>query len=72
MYLKSNRQMKINNLPSIQTSTEFDAPLPDDSSESNSDIDDIEELRLFEAKIELYPTRQRGILLLLFETFNMG
>ena len=53
MYLKSKRQMKINNLPGIQTSTEIDAPIPDDSSESESDIDEIEELGLFEAELEL-------------------
>ena len=53
--------MKIYNLPDIQTSIEIDAPLPDDPSESDSDIDEIEELSL-----------QHGILLLLFETFNMG
>ena len=34
MYLTSKRQMKINNLPGIQTSTEIDAPLLDDSLES--------------------------------------
>ena len=54
MYLISNRQMIINNLPCIQTSTEIDAPLPDDSSESDCDIDEIEELSLFEAELELY------------------
>ena len=54
MYLKSKRRMKINNLPGIQTSTEIDAPLPDDSSESDSDIDEIEELGLFETEFELY------------------
>ena len=54
MYLKSKRRMKINNLPGIQTSTEIDAPLPDNSSESDSDIDEIEELGLFETELELY------------------
>ena len=54
MYLKSKRRMKINNLPGIQTSTEIDAPLPDDSSESDSEIDEIEELGLFVAGLELY------------------
>ena len=53
MYLKSKRRMKINNLPGIQTSTEFNAPFPDNSSESDSDIDEIEELGLFEAELEL-------------------
>ena len=72
MYLKSKRRMKLNNLPGIQTSIEIDAPLPDDSSESDSDIDEIEELSLFEAELELYYSRQRGILLLLFETLHMG
>ena len=51
--LKLKRRVKINNLPGIQTSTEFDAPLSDDSSESDSDIDEIEELGLFEAENEL-------------------
>ena len=46
--------MKINNLPGIQMSTEINAALPDDSSESDSDIDEIEELSLFEAESELY------------------
>ena len=54
MSLKSKRRMKINNLPGIQTSTEIDASLQDDSSESDSDIDEIEELSLFEAELELY------------------
>ena len=49
MYLKSKRPMKIDNLPGIQTSTEIDAPIPYDSSESDSDIDKTEELGLFEA-----------------------
>ena len=53
IYLISTRRMKINNLPGIQTSTEIDAPLPDDSSESKSDIDEIAELSLFEAELEL-------------------
>ena len=53
MYLKLKRRMKINNLPGIQTSTEFDDPLPSDSSESDSDIDEIKELGLFEAELEL-------------------
>ena len=57
MYLiesnESKRRMKINNLPGIQTSTEFDALIPDDSSESDSDIYEIEELGLFEAELEL-------------------
>ena len=64
--------MKINNLPGIRTSTEIDALLPDDSSESGSDINEIEELSLFEAELEIYQARKNGILLLLFETFNMG
>ena len=54
IYPLSKKRMKINNLPGIQTSTEIDAPLPDDSSESNSEIDEIEELSLFEAELELY------------------
>ena len=54
LYLKSKRRMKLNNLPGIQTSTEIDAPLLDDSSESDSDIDEIEELNLFEVELELY------------------
>ena len=41
MYLKSKRRKKIDYLPGIQTLTEFDAPLPDDSSESDSNIDEI-------------------------------
>ena len=53
MYLKSKRRMTTNNLPGIQTSKEIDDPLPDDSSESDSDIDEIEQLGLFEAKLEL-------------------
>ena len=53
LYLNSKKGMKTYNLPGIQTSTETDAPLPDDSSESDSDIDEIEELGLFEAKLEL-------------------
>ena len=55
MYLKSKRRMKTDNLPGIQfqTSTEVDAPLPNDSSESDSHIDEIEELGLFEAELEL-------------------
>ena len=72
MDLKSKRRMKINNLPGIQTSTEIDAPLSDDSSESESDIDEIAELSIFEAELELYQARKRGNLLLLFETLNMG
>ena len=52
MYLKWKRRMKTNNLPGIQTSTEIDAPLPDDLSESDSDIEEIEELGLFEAENE--------------------
>ena len=54
MYLKSKRRMKINNLPGIEMSTEIVVALPDDSSESDSDIDEIEELSLFEAELELY------------------
>ena len=54
MCLKSKRRMKINNLSAIQMSSEIDAPLPDDSSESDIDIDEIEELSLFEAELELY------------------
>ena len=53
IYPISKRRMKINNLPGIQTSTEIDAPLPDDSSESNSEIDEIADLSLFEAELEL-------------------
>ena len=45
--------MKINNLPGIQTWTDFEAPLPDNSSESDSDIDEIEGLGLSEAKLDL-------------------
>ena len=45
--------MKINNLPGIQPSTEIDGPLSDGRSESDSDIDEIEELRLFESELEL-------------------
>ena len=54
MYLKSNRQMTINNLSGCQTSTEIDAPLPDDSSEVESDIDDIADLGISESTLELY------------------
>ena len=54
MYLKSKRHMKINNLPGIQPSTEIDAPLQDHSLESDSDIEEIEELGLFEAEHELH------------------
>ena len=53
IYLKSKRRMKTNNLPGIQTSTEIDASLPDDSSESNSEIYEIAELSLFEVELEL-------------------
>ena len=54
MYLKSKRRMKRNNLLGIQTLTEVDAPLPDDSSESDSNIDEIAELSIVEAELELY------------------
>ena len=53
MSFKLKRRMKTNNLPGIQTSTEIDAPLSEDSSESDSDIDEIVELGRFEAKLEL-------------------
>ena len=39
MYLKSKSQMKISNHPSMQTPTEIEAPLTEDSSESDGDID---------------------------------
>ena len=52
MYLKSKRRMKISNQASIQTLKEIQAPLMNDSSESeDSDVDEIEEL--FEAELEL-------------------
>ena len=54
MYLKSKRRMKRNNRLGVQTLTEFDAPLPDDSSESDSNIDEIAELSIVEAELERY------------------
>ena len=47
MYLKSQRRMKISNDASIQTSKEIEAPSTDDSTESDSEIDEIDELDLF-------------------------
>ena len=72
IYLLSKRRVKINNLPGIQTSTEIDASLLDDSSESNSEMYEIAEFSLFEAELELYWARKCRILLLLFETLSMG
>ena len=47
MYLKSQRRMKISNDASIRTSKEIVVPSTDDSTESDSEIDEIDELDLF-------------------------
>ena len=52
-YLKLKRQMKISNLTSIPTSKEVEAPSTDNLSESDSDVDEIEELGLFEEELDL-------------------
>ena len=51
--MKSERGIKINNLPGNQTSTEINAHAPDNSSESDSDIDEIEGTGLLKAELEL-------------------
>ena len=47
MYLKSQRRMKFSNDASIQTSKEIETPSTDNSTESDSEIDEIDELDLF-------------------------
>ena len=59
MYLKLKRREKISNLTSIPTSKEVEAPSTDDLSESDSDVDEIEELRLFEEELELEQNKKR-------------